>query len=163
MTVELHTLWAEIIEAAGPKRTASAVGRNVATVYRWARNPMDIEDPDGTGATGLLDWFEAVVDVLAARPGARVTLRKLQLWTAAIFARALDRGERRPETNEQLTSRAVIALRELADVIDECRKNDPDEARLIHECLEVQEVLAQIIAAAEASMVVERAQLRSVR
>lgn len=156
MTIEPHELWAEVIAAGGPKRIAAAVGRNVATVYRWARNPMDVEDPDGTGQTGLFDWLEAVVDTLAARPAARVTLRKLQLYVVALFERALDRGEPRAESSEQLMTRGVTALREMADVLEECQKADPDEARLIGECLEVQEIISQIISAAEAGMSAEQ-------
>lgn len=163
MHADTHVLWGEIIDAGGPKRIANAIHRDVSTVYRYARNPMDASDPDGTGAPGPLDLLEAVVQVLAARPGARVALRKLHLWTDSLCRGALDRGERRPETNEQLMARATTALRELADVIDECRKEDPDEARLIHECCEVTEVLAQIIGAAEAGMRVQVLDVRNLR
>lgn len=160
--MENHELWSEILKSAGAKRVADVTGYDQSTVYRFGRHPFDSEHLDGTGERGILDRFEAVVDVLASRRQSRVTLRKLQHWATGVFERASGRDESNSESSEQLSARAVSALRELADVIDECRKGNPDEDRLIHECLEVEAILEQIRRAAEARGVSQPTQLRRV-
>lgn len=164
MTADPHALWLEIVESAGAKRVAQATGYNISTVYKHTRHPFDSDELNGTGERGILDRFEATVDLLASRASSRVTLRKLSLWTQSLFERALDRGEPRAESPEQLSKRATTALRELADVIDECAKADCDEGRLIHEATEVQAILDAIIRAASAGMNAERGQtVRAIR
>lgn len=154
-----HLMWAEIIEAAGAKRLADATGYDLSTIYKHQRHPFDVDHLNGTGERGILDRLEATIDLLAARTVSRVTLRKLQLYVAGMFTRALDRGEPTPQSAAALSTLAVTALRELADVLDECRKTDCDEEQLINETLQVQNILESILSAAEAGLISER-QLR---
>lgn len=141
-------LWAEVIEAAGPKKAAAAVGRDISTIYRWARSKWDV-DPDGTGSNGLFDWFEAVVEVLAARPSARPTLRKLQLWSDALFRRVLDHHETKPLPQDELRRKAGAMLHNTADLLEGLSGGQVDTDRVVNVALETRELLERIIAAVE--------------
>lgn len=91
--MQTHELWNAILEAGGAKRVAQAIGRDLSTAYKWARHPMASDEPDGTGSSNIFDWFESVVEVLAARPSARPTLRLMRLWFDDLFRLAIDRDE----------------------------------------------------------------------
>lgn len=153
---ENFEFWDEIVKTVGAKKLADVTGYSWSTVYKFGRHPMSVDSPDTTGDRGIFDRFESVVDLLASRAAYRHLLLKLQSRTTTLLEHALDRGVARPLSGSELKQRATTALRELADVIDACDDPDCNKQTLIDETLDVQNLLTEILRAAEAGMIAER-------
>ena len=142
--IETHELYRLILEAAGAKRVAHALGLSVSHVYRMARHPMDDGDPDGTGTRNDLDRLELLVDVLAARPHARSTLRMLKLWFDTLFARALDGDEGIPMDDIERVHRLGQIVREFGEFMAHAGPHE-DPVRVAKEGAEAIEAISSYL------------------
>lgn len=148
---ETHELWAEAIKIANAKRLRHAAGvQDIGTVYRWQRSPLE-SDPEGTGAPGLFDRMERVIDVIGARgPVAGPLLLKMRYWLTHQIDEVMGRTSGQPLTLNELRAKSTNALREVADVVDACNTGDEFcRQKITNEALQARDVLDRIIAACE--------------
>lgn len=142
-------LWNDVVRACGAKRLAAAIGRHLATIYRWAE-----------GENGLLDWWETTINLLALRPGGRPVLIRLQAWSEGLFRRALCLGQQSPISTAALRRQAVLLLRETADVIECCGAGEVNRELLLKDAVEVKDLVERIIASVEAGVIDEEEEHR---
>lgn len=142
-----------IKDALGAKRFAAAVGRTLQTVYSWCR---DQHDPNADGERNLFDWFEAVVDALAARPEGRPVLIQLRSWMLTVIDRALSAWKPQQLTPDALVHETSRVLREFSDFIDECGSEDFCRDRLAKEGAEAMEAIERLIRSAHGGMESEK-------
>ena len=102
---------------------------------------MDEAEPDGTGTRNDLDRLEILVDVLAARPAARPTLRLLRLWCDSLFARVLDADEGVAMDDVERVHRLGHTVREFGEFMEHAAGNE-DPARIAREGAEAMDAIA---------------------
>lgn len=99
-------LYRRTVEAIGVKKYIAATGLSMGHVYRCMRSPMDVENPDGTGADRI-DWdrFVLTMELLHALPDEKPLLMEWELEARELFGRLL-----RHEVPRLVTHEALLAI-----------------------------------------------------
>lgn len=141
MPLESHEMVRQMIDAVGVRRVARALNVGTSHVYRMARHPMDDSDPEGTGTRNDFDRLELLVDVLAAHPQARPTLRLMRLWFESLFARALDNDQGIALDDIERVHRLGHVVKEFGEFMEHAGPHE-DPARIAREGAEAMEAIA---------------------
>lgn len=148
--MQSHQLYARLLDVLEAPRLARALGiRRVDSVYRLARHPADIEDPDGTGARNDFDRIEAVIEAAVLRPGGRALVRQIQIWFEALFRRVLDGWQPEPLTDCRLMQKTATAVSEFGDFLGTCTPGEIDPERISKEGAEAIEAIERLVLAAQ--------------
>lgn len=147
--IESNQLYSRAIDAVGAKKVAHALDLSLSHTYRIARNPMDIDNPDGTGARNDLDRLEAFGDLMAAHPAFGLSvLVLLRMWIDERFARWFGTAISSPLVDSELAAKAGEVCKEFGELLQQLRPGF-DADVVAKEASDVVAVLEQLIKAAE--------------
>lgn len=146
-------LYRETVEVAGVKRVARALGLSDRMVYLLARDPMDPEHPDQTGAArNDLDRLVTLLEVVSTLPSARPLLHKWRAFFEQLFDRLIYRQEPGPCSHDRVVELASIAIKEHGEAMGEAiTKGGYSVARgELHQAMESLRCLDSALAVMEA-------------